>query len=90
MKTPVSGEALSVLLEGRHATPLVTRPCFLFTSITYETTDHAIGHEMIYHECYGFERAFFTLKRCFTLHLILVFRTASSLTSKLAGLLAPV
>ena len=34
------------------------------TSVTYGTSYHASGHPLIYRECYGFERTFFTL-RCF-------------------------
>ena len=34
------------------------------TSVSYGTLCHASGHLVIYHECYGFQREFFT-SRCF-------------------------
>ena len=43
--------------------PLVTL-FFNVTSATYGALCHASGHLLIYRECYGFGRAFFTL-RCF-------------------------
>ena len=57
--------------------------------VTYRMPCHASGHLVIYHECYGFERAFFTLRHflpytpscCFQ-----GFLGASSSTSKLAKL----
>ena len=42
------------------------------TSVTYRTLCQASGHLVIYHECYGFERAFFTL-RFFYLEFLLAF-----------------
>ena len=35
---------------------------FYYHHVTYRTPCHASGHLMIYRECYGFERAFFTLR----------------------------
>ena len=48
--------------------PLVTYPSLCSTCVTYGTLCHAIGHQLpptqqCYHECYRFERAFFTLRR---------------------------
>ena len=54
------GETLC--LTRRHAVPLVT--FFWCHHVMYRTTCHASGHLVIYRECYGFERAFFT-RRCF-------------------------
>ena len=47
--------------------PLVTYPSLCSTCVTYGTLGHAIGHKLLptqpcYRECYGFERAFFTLR----------------------------
>ena len=77
IKTPFRRN--SVLLTGHHAAPVVTLffslthvTCMALhhtmvirysTSITYGTLCHANGHLVIYRECYGFERAFFTLRR---------------------------
>ena len=36
---------------------------FLFTSVTGGTLYRVFDHQVIYRECYGFERALFTLKR---------------------------
>ena len=36
---------------------------FCYNHVTYRTPCHASGHLVIYCECYGFERAFFTLRR---------------------------
>ena len=46
---------------------------FVFWShhVTYSRSCHTSGHLMIYRECYGFERAFFTLA-FFTLHSFLL------------------
>ena len=49
-------------LTERHAMLLVT--VFYYHHVIYRTPCHASGHLLIYHECYGFESAFFTLK-CF-------------------------
>ena len=49
-------ETLSELLTGCHATPLVTRCCFLITNIIHGTPFHVNGHQMICHKCYRFER----------------------------------
>ena len=43
------------------------------TSVTYRTLCHASGHLVIYRECYGFERAFFTPRR-FLLYFLLFSR----------------
>ena len=61
IKTPVSEEIQSLVLIGCHAIPLVTRCCFLLNSVTYGTPCHNIVYQVIYHECYRFERSFFTL-----------------------------
>ena len=77
IKTPFRRN--SVLLTGHHTAPVVTLffslthvTCMALhhtlvircsTSVTYRTLCHASGDLVIYHECYGFERAFFTLKR---------------------------
>ena len=57
--------------------------------VTYRTSCHASGHLMIYRECYGFERAYFTLRH-FSPHnsscWFQGFLGAGSSTSKLAGL----
>ena len=58
------------------------------TSVTYWVLCHASVHLMIYRECYRFERAFFPLRRFFTLHSFLPFQGfpgAGSSTSKLPG-----
>ena len=55
-------EILSELLTGCHATPLVTRCCFLITNITHGNPFHVNGHQMICHKCYRFERALFTFR----------------------------
>ena len=68
----------SALRMGHHAVPVVTLffslthvTCMALhytavirhsTSVTYGTLCHASGHLVIYRECYGFERAFFTLR----------------------------
>ena len=58
-------------LTGRHVTPLVTlvlvSPCYLQDAMRC----HASGH-LVNRECYGFERAFYTLKRFFTWHSFLL------------------
>ena len=103
LKTPFQRN--SVLLTGHHATPVVTLffglahvTCMALhhtvvisysTSVTYRTLCHASGHLLIYCECYRFERAFFTLRRFFTLHSFLLFQgfhVAGSSVSKLAEL----
>ena len=59
------------------------------TSVSYRTLCNASGHLVIYRECYGFERSFFTLKHFFTLHFFLLFQDfprAGSSTSKLTVL----
>ena len=47
--------------------PLATYSSLCSTCVTYRTPSHAIGHQLLpttlYRECYGFERAFFTLRR---------------------------
>ena len=74
----------SVLLTRHHATPVVTlffsRTHVTYvtshytviirysTSVTYGKSCRASGHLVIYRECYGFQRTFFTLRRFFTLH----------------------
>ena len=67
----------SVLLTRHHARPVVNL-CFNPIHVTYVTPHntaitryvitygtwyHASGHMMMYRECYGFERAVFTLRR---------------------------
>ena len=47
--------------------PLVTYAALCSTCMTYETPCHAIGQQRLptqpcYHECYRFERAFFTFR----------------------------
>ena len=76
IKTPFRRS--SVLLTGHHAAPVVTLffrvihvTCMALhhtvvirhsTSVTYGTLCHSSGHLVIYRECYGFQRAFFTLR----------------------------
>ena len=55
-------EKLSLLLMGHHATPLVTRFCFLLTCVTYRKPCHVIGHQVIYCLCYRFEKVFFIVR----------------------------
>ena len=63
-------KVLSVILLTLNNTvrpPLVTYPSLCSTRVTYRTLCHAIGHQLLptqpcYRECYGFERAFFTLR----------------------------
>ena len=93
-----------MLLTRRHATPVVTlflSPIHVTyvtshhtavirysTSILYATSCRTSGHLVIYLECYEFDRAFFTLRRFFTLYSLLLFKAfpgAGSSTSKLAG-----
>ena len=85
LKTPF-GE--TPWLMGHHATPLVTL-VFYYYHVTYRTLCHASGHLVIYRECYGFERVFFTL-RCFLPYTPFCwfwgFPGAGSSTSKLARL----
>ena len=45
---------------------------FYYHHVTYRTPCHASGHLVIYRECSGFERAFSTLRRFFTLHSFLL------------------
>ena len=40
---------------------------FWYHHVTYRTPCHASGHLVIYRECYGFERAFFTFHSSFLL-----------------------
>ena len=60
--------------------------------VTYRTPCHASGYLVIYCKCFGFERAFFTL-RCFLVYILLLFQgfpgTGRS-PSKLAGLHADI
>ena len=60
--------------------PLATYSSLCSTCVTYGMPCHAIGHQLLptvlQQECYGFERAFFTLSR---------FLPYTPLTSKLAG-----
>ena len=58
-------------LTGHHATPEATL-FFYYHHVTYRTPCHASGHLVIYRECYRFQRAFFTLRRFFTLHSFLL------------------
>ena len=58
---------LEKLRDLRDTMPRQSSLCFLlfyYHHVTYRTTCHTSGHLVIYRECYGFERAFFTL-RCF-------------------------
>ena len=55
-------EKLSLLLMGHHATPLVTRCCFLLTCVTYRKPCHVIGHQVIYCLCDRFEKVFFIVR----------------------------
>ena len=53
--------------------PMVTQPSLCSPYVTYRTSYHAIGHQVLpthssQHEFYGFKRAFFTLRGFFTLH----------------------
>ena len=62
---------------------------FYYHHVTYRRPCHASGHLVIYCECYGFERAFFTLKRFLLYTPSCWFQGlpgAGSLTLKLAGL----
>lgn len=68
-------ETLSELLTGCHATPLVTRCCFLITNIIHGTPFHVNGHQMICHKCYRFERERVVyLQAFFTIHSFLLFK----------------
>ena len=49
---------------------------FLSISVSYGISYQAIGNQVIYRECYGFERAFFTV-RCFSLCIIFLISKAS-------------
>ena len=54
-------EKLCVLLTELHVTSVVTLIFSVTSGVTYRTPCHASGHLVIYRDCYGFERAFFTL-----------------------------
>ena len=58
-KTP-----FGTLRDLRDAMPRHWSLCFYYHHVTYRTPCHVSGHLVIYRECYGFGRAFFTL-RCF-------------------------
>ena len=53
---------LTLWLKGRHAMLVVTLFFSVTSGVTYGTLCQASGHLVIYHECYEFERASFTLK----------------------------
>ena len=56
---------LEKLRDLRDTMPRQSSLCFLlfyYHHVTYRTTCHTSGHLVIYRECYGFERAFFTLR----------------------------
>ena len=58
---------LEKLRDLQDTVPRQSSLCFLlfyYHHVIYRTTCHTSGHLVIYGECYGFERAFFTLK-CF-------------------------
>ena len=64
---------------------------FWYHHVTYRTPCYTSGHLVIYRECYGFERAFFTLRPflpCTPSCCFQGFPGASSLISRLAGLQA--
>ena len=74
--------------------PLVAYPWFCSTCVTYGTSCHAIGHQVLptqpcYCECYGFEKEFFTFS-CFLPYIPSCcpqgLSGAGSLPSKVAGL----
>ena len=84
---------LEKLRDLRDTMPRQSSLCFLlfcYHHVTYRTTCHTSGHLVIYRECYGFERAFFTL-RCFLPCTPSCYfqdlSGAGSLTLRLAGLL---
>ena len=57
--------------------------------VTHWTPCHASGHLVIYRVCYGFERAFFTLRHFLPYTLSCLFQGlpgAGSLSLRLAGL----
>ena len=57
--------------------------------VTYRALCHASGHLVIYRECYGFEKAFFTLRRflpCTSFCCFQGFPGAGGSISKVAGL----
>ena len=95
LKTPFSGETLSVLLMECHASDhqmlFCNTPVLLVTSgMSY----HAIAHQVIYNKFYGFEIFFFTIGRFFSYTLSYFFLSwhpwASSSASKSAELHAVV
>ena len=65
---------LTLWLKGRHAMLVVTLFFSVTSGVTYGTLCQASGHLVIYHECYEFERASFTLNFFFTLHSFLFFQ----------------
>ena len=68
---------LTLWLKGRHAMLVVTLFFSVTSGVTYGTLCQASGHLVIYHECYEFERASFTLKFFFYLALLLAFSRPS-------------